>query len=357
MPTPAGRVWIQSPAFDLCLFTLSPLAGIVVVLSTLGSPRGVYVLLVATYLVAIPHYVSSFSFYLGDDNLAYYCTRRAAFFAGPLLIVFAVLGLRLLKFDGTVQGTMYVWNVYHVSLQSAGILAIYRRLNGGDRSESLPAKAAILTCNATLAFWFIDRFPPLFWLLLKAHVPLSAFRWALLTASMIAVAAFLGRLRRRASFMAAPEIAFLLSTFLMFNFYIWVRDLNLATFGMLMGHFLQYLGIVWLLNRRKYSMTVGSARQNLLTTISSNTPLLLVAVTLIGLLFFAAQKGSAWIGLPITYVVLWNALALVHFYIDGLVWAFRNPFVQNSVGTYLLRPPRMTLGTPQVVYASHSDRA
>src|SRR6266513_770447 len=82
-----------------------------------------------------PHYVSSFSFYLGDENLAYYRTRRLAFFAGPVLILIGVMALRLTKLDAAVQSSLYVWNVFHVSMQSAGILALYRRLHGGSLSE------------------------------------------------------------------------------------------------------------------------------------------------------------------------------------------------------------------------------
>src|SRR6516164_11763458 len=90
-PTQAGRGkapgWIQSPKFDLALFTLSPLAGLLVVLPALLSPKGIHAWIAATYLIAIPHYVSSFCFYMGDENLAYYRTRRLTFFFGPLLIL------------------------------------------------------------------------------------------------------------------------------------------------------------------------------------------------------------------------------------------------------------------------------
>src|SRR5438445_793633 len=125
------RGWIESPLFDLSLFTLSPLAGLFVILPVLLSPKGLHVYIAATYLIAIPHYVSSFSFYLGDENLAYYRTRRLAFFAGPVLILIGVMALRLTKLDAAVQSSLYVWNVFHVSMQSAGILALYRRLHGG----------------------------------------------------------------------------------------------------------------------------------------------------------------------------------------------------------------------------------
>jgi hypothetical protein len=104
---------------------------------------------------------------------------------------------------------------------------------------------------------------------------------------------------------------------------------------MLIGHFLQYLGIVWLLNRRKYSTLEGSSRQKLLSSISTHTPLLLLTLISAGSVFFVAEASSRWLGIPVSYIILWNSLALVHFYLDGLVWAFKDPFVRKSVGPYL----------------------
>ena len=329
------RGWIQSPLFDLSLFTLSPLAGLFVILPALASAKGLHVFIAAIYLIAIPHYVSSFSFYLGDENLAYYRTRRLTFFAGPALIFITVMTLRLTKMDAAVQSTLYVWNVFHVSMQSAGILSLYRRLNGGLLLESRFARATILGVNGSLAFLHIDRFPPIYQNLLRMHVPIWTIRVGFLSVAVVGMVFYLNSLRRRAKPMRAPELTFLLSTLLLFHPYLWVRDLDLATFGMLMGHFLQYLGIVWLLNRRKYSNLEGSGHQRLLFSISTNTPLLLLALVSAGLVFFVAQKSSALLGVPMSYVILWNSLALVHFYLDGLVWAFKNPFVRKSIGPYL----------------------
>jgi len=329
------RGWIQSPLFDLSLFTLSPLAGLFVILPALVSPRGLQVFIAATYLIAIPHYVSSFSFYLGDENLAYYRTRRLAFFVGPVLIFIAVMALRLTKIDAAVQSTLYVWNVFHVSMQSAGILSIYRRLNGGLLSESRFARASILGVNGSLAFFHIDRFPPIYQNLLRVHFPVWVIRDAFMSVAVVGLLFYLNSLRRRAKRIRVPELTFLVSSLLLFHPYLWVRDSNLATFGMLMGHFLQYLGIVWLLNRRKYSTVEGSGHQRLLSSISTKTPLLLLALVSVGSLFYLAQKSSAWLGVPISYVIVWNSLALVHFYLDGLIWAFKDPFVRKSIGPYL----------------------
>jgi hypothetical protein len=35
------------------------------------------------------------------------------------------------------------------------------------------------------------------------------------------------------------------------------------------------------------------------------------------------------------YIIAWNALTLVHFYLDGLIWAFRQAFVRQTFGPYL----------------------
>src|SRR5215469_11311785 len=269
------RGWIQSPLFDLSLFTLSPLAGLFVILPALASPKGMHVFIAAIYLIAIPHYVSSFSFYLGDENLAYYRTRRLTFFVGPALIFITVMTLRLTKMDAAVQSALYVWNVFHVSMQSAGILSLYRRLHGGSLSESRFARASLLGVNGSLAFLHVDRFPPIYQKLINIHFPVWVIPAAFLCVAFFGLVCYLDRLRRRAKPIRAPELTFLVSSLLLFHPYLWVNDLNLATFGMLMGHFLQYLGIVWLLNRRKYSSAEGSGRQRLLSSISTRTPLLL----------------------------------------------------------------------------------
>jgi hypothetical protein len=331
-----ARGWIQSSLFDLTLFTLSPVAALLILLPAILTPTSLHTwFAAAVYLIAIPHYVSSFSFYLGDENLAYYRTRRLAFFGGPLLIFLAVMVLRLTKLDAAVQSSLYVWNVYHVSLQSAGILSIYRRINGGSVSEGRFARAALLGVNGSLAFLHIDRFPPIYDNLLRVHFPVWAIRPAFLSFAALGLILYLKSLLRRRTRIRAPELSFIASSFLLFHPYLWVRDLNVATFSMLIGHFLQYLGIVWLLNRRKYSTFEGSGHQKLLSSISTHTPLLLLTLVSAGSVFFVAELGSRLLGIPISYVILWNSLALVHFYLDGLVWAFKDPFVRKSLGPYL----------------------
>jgi hypothetical protein len=328
--------WIESPAYDLALFVLSPLAGLFVLWANFRLPGGAYIVLAATYLVAIPHYLSSFTFFLGDENLAHYRARWTAFFLGPVLILMVVVLMRILGYHRPVQSAMFVWNVYHVSLQSAGILSIYRRLNGGPQSDRPVAHLAILSLNATMAFWFLDRFPPLYSILAAIH-PLVPFLlpMATLAVALPVLGVLISRLVRRKQGVALPEGLFLLSSLLLFHPYLWVADSNLATFGMLMGHFIQYLGIVWLLNRRKYAGSHGSTRERTLGWISARPALVLGTIALSGSTFYLFNKVTALAGISVIYVVAWNALTLIHFYLDGLIWAFKRPFVRQTIGPYL----------------------
>jgi len=337
-PVSKDRGWIESPLYDVALFTVSPLVGLLIILvdhwSRWGSAAGV----LAVYFVGIPHYLSTFTFYLGDQNREYYRMRWAAFFLGPLVIFACVLGLRVLSVEGVVQSTIFTWNIYHVSLQSAGILSLYRRLNGGEQEEKFWAHASILAVNATMAFWYLKNFQPLYRLLVRAHpaTPI-VLRYVCLAAVAAAGSCYILRLTRRPRPFRAPERLFLISSLLLFHPYLWVKDYALATIAVLMGHFIQYLGIVWLLNRRKYGeQTCGSAAQQWLIRLSSRPRLLLVSLLLVGGFFLFVDRGSRIVGMYLSYIIVWNSLVLIHFYVDGLVWAFKDSFVRKTVGPYLV---------------------
>jgi hypothetical protein len=332
------RGWIESPIYDLGLIALAPVSGLLFALldrtTKLGPPAGILVV----YLIGIPHYLSTFTFYLGDQNRDHYRLRWAAFFLGPLIILSSVFALRVLEVQGVVQAVIFAWNVYHVSLQSAGILALYRRLNGGVQKEKAWAHLMILSVNATMAFWLLKYFPPLYGLLVRVHPSApTVLRYACLGTALVAAGGYAYQLRRRGSPVRLPERVFLISSLLLFHPYLWVPDFLAATNAVLLGHFIQYLGIVWLLNRRKYGQQMsGSVAQQWLMRLSSRLRLLLVCLLLLGGFFLLIDRGSRLVGMYLAYVIVWNSLVLIHFYLDGLVWAFKDSFVRKTVGPYLL---------------------
>src|SRR5262245_11398011 len=81
--------WIESRAFDLGCFILSPLVGLVFLLlyPVYGSTM---LALAAVALLGGPHYLATYSFYFWDDTAEYHRRRWVAYFLVPILIVAAV---------------------------------------------------------------------------------------------------------------------------------------------------------------------------------------------------------------------------------------------------------------------------
>jgi hypothetical protein len=331
--------WIQSPWFDGCFLLLSPLAGLALIAAHLWLPprAGTLLALAGFYFVGVPHYLSTLTFYLGDDNLRQYRSRPMAFFVGPPVILAAVTWLWWgLELHPLVKATLYTWNIYHVSRQSAGILNIYRQLNGGPRSERTLALVAILSSTTAMALWPVHGHPALTQMLANVHpliLPLLDQVCLAIAAASCVVLAW--RISRRAIRIRLPELGFLATSLGLGLPYLWVDDLMLATLAMLMGHFIQYLALVWLLHGRKYGSAKGSARERVLGLIGRHPALLGVLLLACGSVFWAGSRTITSVGGKNAYLCLLLSSNVIHFYLDGLIWAFRRPDVRNSLAPYL----------------------
>lgn len=335
------RGWIESPLFDLACFTLSPLVGLMIAFAVIVHPLGAHVAIAASFLLGVPHYLSTFTFYLGDENRARYFSQPIAFVAGPALIFAAVLGLRVIHLDTPVILAMFVWNIWHVALQSAGILAIYRRLHGGPDGEKTVAKVALFSTGATMALWQPTTFPPLYnaieWVQRGAYRMLT---FAFLAVAVISLTMLFWRIVRRERRMSMAEGSFLVSSILLFHPYLWMRDGNQSTLAMLAGHFIQYLAIVWLLNARKYGESQGSRAERVLGAVSRKPLFVYVLIAASGVAVWLMSQTLAAIGVPMAFMVGLNSLALIHFYLDGRIWAFRDPYVRRTIGAVLVPEER-----------------
>lgn len=341
-PEPANaqnRGWIQSPRYDLALLALSPLLGIAVCGIAWAVPA-VVLGGASLFLLGMPHYLSTYTFYMDDSNLAYYRTRKVAFFLGPVLVVgFLTLALAL-HFYLLVAVVVDTWNVFHVSRQSNGILSVYRHLGGGDnQSERLPANVALLAVSGGLYAVHIAKQPSF------AHyfryVPFDVAPYlgpVLLVVGGSALAVLLVRMKRRQTPVARSELVFLGASLVLFAPYVILDTRSTATSAMLSGHYLQYMGLLWLLHHRKHQTVEGSAVQRALTEIARRpyriVIFLLAIVAATSLVdrtvhHFNAMGFHNWI---------LNVVVLLHFYLDGVFWAFKRPFVRESLGPYLLLP-------------------
>jgi hypothetical protein len=322
--------WIDSPAFDLSFFILSPLVGLALLL--ISPPSGTTLIgIAAAGLIGGPHYLATFSFYFLDDTAEHRRQRWIAYFVVPGVIVLAVGLVAFFQIPAIIPVIIYLWNAYHVSRQSCGILSIYRRRAGyNDMRHRSIANAAILSTNFAMALAHIDWYPTLndFLSEISSWLP-SLLQQASLLAAILSLAALgisLMKRYRNGAPLSLPELGFLATSLLLFHPYLWVRDSNLATLGMLIGHFLQYLGIVWLLNNRKLKDATGSFGQRCLSRLWRDPWIFFPTLLTAGGLFLLVQ---------INFTAVTIAVVLLHFYLDGLFWAFKRPEIRRAISPYL----------------------
>ena len=263
--SPPAHHWIQSPAFDLFFFIAAPLVMLPVTMGALWWSNAFALL---GFVMAFAHYVSSFTFYLWDENQERHRTRWLAFFGGPVLITVTFCALVLLKVPLIVQVILFFWNTVHVARQSCGILSVYRHRAGVfDPAQKTAANGAILAVSLWLCLWNIET-----------HMEVRAVAGGRVAAP--ARPAVGGR-RRAGPAGPRPRAARLLRrgpapgrrprcpswpcsppASRSSTPYLWIADSARATFAMLLPHYLQYLGLVWLLHRRKFTEAYGLARRS-----------------------------------------------------------------------------------------------
>jgi hypothetical protein len=349
---PSRIGWIESPGYDLGLLILPLLAGpllAVLIRATPGAPDSLWSVLFALTLfcLGIPHYLSSYSFYLDDANARYYRTRAVAFYVGPVVAAALVTLFLWLRFYNLVNATVDVWNVYHVSRQSYGILALYRRLAGGDTAaERVPANLALLGLNAgTFALtahedrdvaYFLGRLPE----------PLPALLGpGLLAAGAVGLITLVRRMRGRPARPTAAECVFLGASILLFTPFV-IVDHTYAGGAMLVGHYVQYLGLIWLLNRRKYAQPSGSAAQRALGWTSRRLGALVPTLLALGGVAAAFHYGALGRGAIALDALVFNVIVILHFYVDGLCWALRHARIREGIAPFLVLPDRRRSATP-----------
>jgi hypothetical protein len=340
------QAWIESPLYDSLFFMAAPILGALYVLATLRLPHlriipGIF------FTVGMAHYLSTFSFYFGDDNRANYRSNLLAFFVGPIALIAAAGLMRIGPLLPLLLTIIYLWNVWHVSLQSCGILSVYRHMSGAPPDEKKYANSLLLSVSLALVAANIKSFPPLNQILVRVspRLPVLIFDAALIVVAL-AAAAYVYRVFYRSRIglpIRGSEAMFLASSLVLFHPFIWTSNASDATNGILFGHFVQYLALVWLLHRRKYAPGTGSRLQNALAFLSRNVLLLGALMFTFTFVFYMISKATQVYGVYGVYAWLFNALVLIHFYLDGWIWAFKRPFVRQSIGPYLSRGPGSNL--------------
>jgi hypothetical protein len=329
--------WIVSPAFDLALLVWVPLL-------TLPIVAGIYFSLPLLVIgggvtLAFAHYGSSLSFYFWRENHEYHRRRWLAFYAGPLIlaaIYFLLLGFRI---PYVIQFVLFFWNTFHVARQNCGILSMYRVGSGvTDVEQRNVANRAILAVSTFLALWNIGTHKEVTALFNMVSSDLSlAVRMisgVVAAVALVQLAVVLRRRVKNGSGIGAPELLFLLTSLAFFYPYLFITSSELATFAMLLPHYVQYMSIVWLLHRRKFGATSGGVPVAL-RWMSKRLSVLLPILFGAGFTFYLFHVASVTYGHLYLFESIYLLIALEHFYMDGLIWSFKQPHVRETIGKFL----------------------
>ncbi len=338
--------WVINPKFDLIFFIGSALLGVAYFFLLLFIPQhALLITAIVWVLFAQTHFGSTWFIYFDKKNRDYFRQHALTYYGLPVLIFVVVM---VLGYYNEVLLAILISTVslYHVTKQSLGILQLYRVRN----KEFAPAVRK--TENATIFAWtlffagagalrlpnFIHMFVPIFPL-----VKLSV--WTMLAlailGTVIVVWQYLKRERN-----SVPKTLFLLNAAIMYAPYLYaavilvdIYQMEIATLTSLITHYMQYMGLVWLINRNKYGAETEYAKQNkFLHALSSNYGYIIAAILGYALLmaYFrwgASTSSSALVSKTIPNIVL--ALTAIHFYIDAFIWKFRNPFYKETVTPFV----------------------
>ncbi len=328
-PPRAPSVWMVSPAVDLAVF-------VAVTLTTIGPwlaadvlhVRG-YFVLAAVALANGPHLISTWT--------RVYLPRRERFrrpihywVIPGLLAAFAIYCYSATDGYGPIliRTIIFYWASWHFASQSWGILRLYQRRQNALGFETRIEKPLIflpaLFCVAHRLYtgpWTL--FGVEIW-----HPTLRAWMVNGLGAFIILLSGFylyIAISRRRLN---AIRVVYLLSSAFGFYMpYIVIRDGTSAFAAAALWHAIQYIGIVWLYNRRRYS-GLSDPEARAIAHVSQPGRSLqyvgLIALCAAGVyaVAFAASR-VAGVGFQSFALTVWTALTLGHYYLDGVIWKFK----------------------------------
>jgi hypothetical protein len=254
---------------------------------------------------------------------------------------FLTLALAL-HFYFLVAVVVDTWNVFHVSRQSNGILTVYRHLGAGNNSlERIPANLGLVAISGGLYAIHIAKQPSFVYYFRYLPFDIAPFIGpVLLGVGAVALAILVVRMLRRTAGVGLSEWIFLGTSAALFLPYVLLDSRSSATSAMLSGHYVQYMGLLWLLHHRKYRTVEGSGVQRALAGIATRP--YRIVIFLLALVAATSLVDRTVHHFDATAFHTWilNVVVLLHFYLDGVFWAFRKPYVRESLGPYLVLPDR-----------------
>jgi hypothetical protein len=351
-------VWnyIRNPGYDWTFFLAPFWVSAVYWLAISILPAYDMTIYLVSYIVlAETHFASTWMIFLDPQNREYYSASKWVYYYVPALII---AGCMALSYFVSLKLTLFlaaILSAIHVTRQSTGIVALYRGRSGDNDPlrRTCDNYAIYFASTAFLAvgfmrFYLNDKMLPFGVNSLWGQL-ITWGSQAALVISVIAAAWFIGQafLMERQRYLQGNTISLSRNlvfaySLLLYSPYLFATRMEHAIAMGVGIHYVQYLGIVWWLNRNKYPLTndksAGTGRR-ILGMLSQQMWVRMPYLLGYGLLMFALRQDGLndWTSLsPQSWLYsIPIALQVCHYHLDAYVWKFSNPFIRNTVLKYL----------------------
>lgn len=327
------NIWIKSPIQDAIFFMFSGFLGLIFgfISPYLGGATVIITFLIY-FGLGLTHFGSTWFFYLDKSNRHYFDTKPWVFYYFPIILILTPIALAIGKFTTLVIIITYWFSGYHVMKQSMGITSLYRgKLGVFDQKERKIDNLVIMSATGLALFgrymlytdFGLERyFREYFGIVIVASLALvfvyAFVRW---------IAATVRRFKTFGT-QALPLFTFTVVSILLFTPFLYVENFNVAFMSNLLGHYSQYLVLVWMINHNKYVLKGGEGpKPPFLAYVSKH--LLLYSAVLLMYAFVVTTVGSISVILPVV------GLTWAHFYVDGFLFRFKDPEVRKLILPYI----------------------
>jgi hypothetical protein len=328
--------WIISPAVDLTIFVFVTLLtiGPWIASDKLGVP-GQWVL-IGVALFNGPHLISTWTrVYLPRKERF---RRPLHYWVMPgLLATFAISCIAAGGLGPVYLRTViFYWASWHFVAQAYGILRIYQRKHGAIGSTAAKLEKALLF--GVCFFCVLRRVYTGPWDLFGVQIihpyprawEVNAVGGVVLA---IAIAYVIHLLRRPQPFVRPLLIACTAFGFAMP--FLVIKNGTSAFAAAALWHAVQYIGIVWQYNRTRYAGRHDPDARLISWVSQPGRSIAYIAVmaacaAAVYSLAFATSRATGWEMNEIA-LALWTALTLGHYYLDGVIWKFKQYDLQNLV--------------------------
>jgi hypothetical protein len=338
MKTPSDTKYIAGPYLDYIFIVFPVWVPIIyfTLISALPEYNALFFLMVML-LLGEPHFAATWFFVLDNKNRKwlldnkYYSIFLPLLFATILIIVGVQISIAAALFP------VLIFNLFHVTRQSIGILKLY----GGFKSK-----------NLSLSIWAVYVFSTFFIVIglirftfllevVDDYLPIILLVSAI--AALLTVLAIF--ISGRSEGIGLINVATTLTGILMFMPMLFVDRLENA-FAMGVGmHYSQYLAITIPLYLRRARMDVKTGANKALRFVASNIySITFYLLAYAGLMVFLAQKftysevSEEYMHKEMVIFLVPIVFQTLHFYADSFIWRFSTPYIREEIHPHLYEP-------------------